>query len=870
MMFKNSLETRRSKILLLVSASAGAVATLIPGAALAQAEPAAAAAEPDAIIVTARRGEEALQDVPVSVQVVSGDTLQELAITNADEISKLAPGLTLVNSGAATSVVLRGVAWTPGSGTPATPIYFNEVPFDPGNTVASIFDIGQIEVLRGPQGTSRGAPSISGAVTLTTRKPDLDEFGGFVQGLYGSANHWDLQAAINAPIIPDMLAIRLATNIEESEGDRIYSVNSDVKPRLDDRSYRATVLFRPIDTLSIQAMYQRRTTEKVRYDMVVGNGSPGAPASALARFGGLGAIPANFNGPALTLEDRASVQDGANLTFDKIDLLTVNAEWEILGHLLTANYGRQYNRSGTSFNSRDPLNFLPGFEPYANVPNGGNSWETREIRLSSLPDPDRFFDYDIGWYSKHSNGTAAQNFLQYLPGAFGAPNAQPGAVPLNAAYTLPIELSFPIGQVFDSFYGNLRFRIGENTELSGGVAFVRDRVPVESITVTRAGRSSGGLLQATVFGFITPGSPLFGVHTLLGRPLPSTCEQVESIFQAIGRPQGFFTSTTYPGTCDVPVPAGRGNNVFSTNPTYKDVLYNFSLSHKFSDDVMLYATTGSSYRSGLPALGSAGLSDDLLLPDPETAVSYEIGLKTSFGRNLRINAAAFQINYNDQLTSFRNVSYFNQVTRQADLTSLAFFRNVDSRVRGFELEVAAQLADNVSLGANMSYSIIKSRGGLLPANPGSCSTAVAVSATNLINLCPSPAGQTLNQDAPFQLTVNGGYTVPLGSLEGYLRFNVNYKGDNPNFGNFPRAGVFTPVKSHAIIDLFAGLAGEDGVWDLGLFAKNVFDEQVELGRFTPQNNIYGPFSAAPGGYDQVRVSLPREIGVTLRFAFGSR
>ncbi len=155
-----------------------------------------------------------------------------MAITSADEVSKLAPGLTLVNRRFHTLVTLRGVTWQPGSGTPATPIYFNEVPFDPGNTIMSMFDVGQIEVLRGPQGTSRGAPSISGAVTISTRKPDLDEFGGYVQGLYGSGDHWDVQGAVNVPIIKDVLAIRLAANIEDSNGGRIYSVNSSVQPKL--------------------------------------------------------------------------------------------------------------------------------------------------------------------------------------------------------------------------------------------------------------------------------------------------------------------------------------------------------------------------------------------------------------------------------------------------------------------------------------------------------------------------------------------------------------------------------------------------------------------------------------------------------------
>ncbi len=231
-------------------ASVSLAALVVPSAAFAQAAPAddaGASEDTGEIIVRARRADERLQDVPVSVQAVTGDQLQELAITSADELSKLAPGLTLVNSGASTNITLRGVTWKPGSGTPSTPLYFNEVPFDPGQTVVSLFDIGQIEVLRGPQGTSRGAPSISGAITLTTRRPDLNEFGGYAQGLYGSANHWAVQGAVNVPIIKDVLAVRLAANIENSENDRIYSINSTVKPKLNDRSYRATVLFKPVD-----------------------------------------------------------------------------------------------------------------------------------------------------------------------------------------------------------------------------------------------------------------------------------------------------------------------------------------------------------------------------------------------------------------------------------------------------------------------------------------------------------------------------------------------------------------------------------------------------------------------------------------------
>jgi iron complex outermembrane recepter protein len=144
-------------------ASVGLVGLIAPTSVWAQeAPPAEDAAADDAgeIIVTARRSAENLQDVPVSEQVVSGAQIQKLAITSVEEVSKLAPGLTLVNNGSNTTVVLRGVTWQPGSGTPATPIYLNEVPFDPAQVIVSLYDVGQIEVLRGPQGTTRGGGSV--------------------------------------------------------------------------------------------------------------------------------------------------------------------------------------------------------------------------------------------------------------------------------------------------------------------------------------------------------------------------------------------------------------------------------------------------------------------------------------------------------------------------------------------------------------------------------------------------------------------------------------------------------------------------------------------------------------------------------------
>ncbi len=828
-----------------------ALAFALPTAAFAQTaetQPAATddATDGDIIIVEARRSSENVQDVPVAVQVVTGDDLQKRAITTVEEVSKLAPGLTLVNAGSSTSVTLRGVTWLPGSGTPATPIYYNDIAFDPGQVIVSLFDVGQIEVLRGPQGTSRGAPSISGAVTITSRKPDLNEFGGFVQGLYGSADHTDLQGAINVPVIKDVLAVRFAANIEDSNGSRIESVKSAIKSSYKDRSYRATVLLQPTDTLSFQAMYQQRKSRTLNFTQVVGTGSPGIAAQTNGTTGvRTPAQAANFNGPALTLADRASVQDTPSINDQHIDLLTFNASWDVFGHTISYNYGRQFNRSRPTVNEVDPLNILPGFSPYTLVTNNGlPKYTVQELRFSSLPADNRPFDYDIGWYSKHSGGRGLNfNAPTYLSGAFGRPDsAAPGSVTVpDSRYVLNSDTNIVIGQIFDSFYGNVRFHITDRTELSGGLSIVRDRVPVTLAINTSAA------LNAVSSAFL----PLPGFCPFAAQP--GTTAAASTIY------------TGAPLVCDVSIPAGpRPGQV--NNDKYTKALYNFSLSHKFTDDLLVYANTGTSFRTGLPAINNPGLPAGLVTPAPESATSYEIGVKSSFGNKLRINAAVFQLDYKNQLTTFEAVPYFNTVSGRTAQTSLAFYRNVDAQVRGFELEIAAKPIDNLSLGANISYSKIKSQGGTVPCND----PTRPINAANPINTCPLASGEVLNTQAPFQATINGGYEIPFSdSLGGYFRFNVNHQGKNPNFGNFRTGTVSKSTPSYQIVDLFAGVNGGNNAWDIGFYAKNVFDKQVEIARVRTINSIYPQFIAA-SGYDVVRTNLPREVGVTARFSFGSR
>ena len=801
------------------------------------------------IIVTARREAENVQNVPVSVQVVTGDTIQKLAITQSTEISKLAPGLNVtaptgnVND---QEIVLRGVRWTSASGTPAIPTYFNEIPFLPAFVLTGLFDLGQVEVLRGPQGTTRGAPSISGALTFTTHRADLHRTGGYVSGLVGSHDHQNLQGALNLPIIDGKLALRLAGFLDNNEGSRVRSLFNPRKPFVHERIGRATVQFDPTDNLSITGMLQYQSAKGIFYQQVAGNGSPGRVGYPAA---GIPNIPAQFNtgGRSIAPGDFLAVQEAPSILDVRRTTIALNAAWDIQGQRLSYNFGLAAAPQ-TGQIAIDLVNNFPGFDilPTGNYP--GGKYRYHELRLSSIRHPGRLFDYDVGFYRETSGSKNAPiNFSTpvYLPGAFGPfLFSAPGQVSTPfSRYTLTTSGSFTLLTKNYSLYANVQVHLPADTELSAGIRYINDKRPVtEQLNIGSSFANVGPLA--------------------LYSPIP-TCGLVGAYVPQFG---GATTvnSTIYPGFCDVVVPA-QSQSRTANSKAQKPIIYNVSLSHKFTPEILAYATVGSSFRQGLPAIFSLGLPDALLVPAPEKARSYEVGLKTSAGHWLRANVDVFQIDYKGQLAQFPGINY-RGAGGQTQQTTITFYRNLDSRVRGIEAEVNLRPARGLTLNASASYTKITGKGGNIPCND----PTRPLTTSNPINFCPTANGQTVNPTAPFQANLNGSYSVPLGGADAYVRFNINHQGPNPAFGVSDPA--FT-AKSYQIVDVYAGVTGNHGGWDLGVYGKNVFNKK-ELLQTTGLNattifNVPG-FTPLASGLSSVAVTPAREIGLQLRYAFGSR
>lgn len=210
------------------------------------------------IVVTAQRREEQLSKVPVAVVAFGAEAIKTRNITSEQDMGSLVPGLQVKNGQNSNqlSFSMRGQTLDPFSGTsPAVLTYVNEAPYNPGNTSTTFFDLGSIQVLKGPQGTLFGRNATGGAVLYSTPMPG-DTFGGYVTLRGAERNYAQAQGAIDLPIAPGRLAVRLAFNYTRGDG---YVVNANTGNTLgdkDSKSGRITVVFTPTDNIKNTTLFQ--------------------------------------------------------------------------------------------------------------------------------------------------------------------------------------------------------------------------------------------------------------------------------------------------------------------------------------------------------------------------------------------------------------------------------------------------------------------------------------------------------------------------------------------------------------------------------------------------------------------------------------
>ncbi len=203
------------------------------------------------VIVTAQRRAESLERTPISVAVLSTESLEQQAIVSELDLQTALPGLTVKASQSANQLnyALRGQTVDAFSFSRSSVLpYFNEVQVG-GSSSTSFYDLESVQVLKGPQGTLFGRNSTGGAVLFTTAKPK-EEFGGYVSGWYGNYDEVKVEGAVNIPLIDDKLLMRLATYYQTREG---YQKNLFDGSRLGDvrrKNLRLSVTFKPTEDIT--------------------------------------------------------------------------------------------------------------------------------------------------------------------------------------------------------------------------------------------------------------------------------------------------------------------------------------------------------------------------------------------------------------------------------------------------------------------------------------------------------------------------------------------------------------------------------------------------------------------------------------------
>lgn len=389
------MHTRNFRHLAILACGSSILAFATP--ALAAPEGAAENEPGNDIVVTATRDSRSLQDVAMQVNVASGEQLEKLNIFDVKDINQLSPGLDLNNNDPRkNTTTLRGISFDPDQGTsPAVEVYYNEVPADAQTVYTAIYDIAQIEVLRGPQGLMRGLSAPAGQITIATRRPSFDTTEGYAQATATDRAGANVQGGVSLPF-SDKVAIRVAGMYDGNRVNHVrnitlgghYGYNHTL-------SGRFTLGLKPNDDFSLYLTYQYLNSDAKSYGQVIGAGNTpqrvysevfGTPKIFLPTSFGGGPFATDTSvrsGPALTAGDYAAVSDGGYRIRNSTHIVDLGADYDLGPATLSFVGAHQFSKVVTN-RDQDLGNAVPGYiqKSFVVVP---SKFDTQELRLHSDP-----------------------------------------------------------------------------------------------------------------------------------------------------------------------------------------------------------------------------------------------------------------------------------------------------------------------------------------------------------------------------------------------------------------------------------------------------------------------------------------------------
>ncbi len=785
------------------SALAAAVALVLSVQASAQQSsgPAPSASQLEEIVITAQRRESNLQATPIAVSAIGQTLIAQAAPQTISDLAMYVPNFSAskVTGFNAASFAMRGVGNT-------DIIVYNEAPVAvlvddfvmPSVQTQSLdaFDVAQVEVLRGPQGTLFGKNTTGGAVVVHTKAPDLHDAGAEFQGEVGSFDALNLQGALNIPIISDKLAVRVvASNERESGWIHNSSSNSIFSPSNaqyngnysgDNATYggtdvftgRAKVLWQINDAVKTQFTYEmvRDHSEapiainSTPSDLRPGTNVPYFVFSQLGLNGHTSGDPLyqggtdNRNGYLINMPDGHRVES---------DGMYLNTDAKLSAGTITWVQGYRSQDSSLPSDYTGIVGPVSVFD--ANRSDRRKTWQ-EEVRFASNADGP--FNYVVGGFYQHDNTKFCVAQVLGVYDLFGAPTpagATPGGWNNN-----PQVLCNAQTEKSAALFGEGNYKFDEKMTLTIGARYTKD-------SKDWIGRKQIFVQQLGTTGAFDPSF---------------TWQQLGNLMNAAD-----FNKYSY--------------GVVTDSHSWSVPTYRASLSYQFNPDTFGYGTYSHGFRAGGYNDQTSGPSGQITNAEktptnPEKADSFELGLKMELDdRRIRLNEALFYVQYKDAIRQVVTpVTNANGTVGEDTL----FHNAAKLTVYGLENELEAKVTDNFTVRVPLSYQHCKYNS-FTSGTPG---------AADFVDL----SGVDVNRCPEFTGTIDGSYSVKASDDGARLIFDLNANYVSKNLYTYSIALPNVPftktyMDARTLVNGTVTYQAADSRWFARLVTRNLTDKRYK-------------------------------------------
>jgi outer membrane receptor protein involved in Fe transport len=835
---------------------AGTILTGAAGAALAQEKtsdadtlsaaqattPAASANLPEEIVVTAQKRSENLQNVPISIQALGTQKLEQLNVSNFNDFTKQLPSVSFQTSQpGATSVYVRGVA-SGGDGNhsgslPSVGVYLDEQPTTTigGTLDVHIYDIARIEALSGPQGTLYGASSEAGTIRIITNKPDTSHAYGSmdaeVNTVHLGGKGGKVEAFYNQPL-SENAAIRLVGFYEHDAGyiDNVPGTRTFCNGTPPAEGQQCAPGITVNNTQFVEKNYNDVDVWGGRAALKIDlNDNWTATATAFGQdqknHGSFGTdalvgdlkvqhfLPEythdRFIQGALTIEGKIGNWDltyaGAYLK-RKINAASDYTDYAEAYDNLYASYGGlagYFYYKDNAGNQVQPLQHIIGTDKFNKL--------SQELRIAS-PSSEPLRVVGGLFYQRQYHNIRQDYQVAGLSNALSV-NGFPG--------TLWLTQQKRVDRDYAAF-GEAAYDIMSNLTLTGGLRYYK---------------FDNSLIGFFGFGRNPNGPPYNAAGS--SRTGVAACYNSDGT-TVRNNPAGTLLPADQAGAPCTNLGVFSNGKVLPKHEKDTGFIHRLNLTWKVDPDHMVYATWSRGFRPG-----GINRRADIPAYKADYLTNYEIGWKTSWAdHKIRWNGAIFMDDWKKFQYSFLGANSFTEI-----------HNGPNARIKGIESDITIYPVTGLSLNVTGAYLDAKLRNNLCAIDDAT------YQCTGEDNSIVAPKGTRLPVTPKFKVNANARYEWTLGEGKAHLQGNWTH---SSSASSALRIGVSTtdapPVlHSYNLVDLAAGY--EWGDITAELFAENVFDKRAQLSSFEE--------CGACSQRSYYVVYRPRTIGVRIGYKFGS-